>query len=200
MPITCPDRRRRTGSRHAGGSTESAFVSLHQTDDNPAPAGFIGWTSASSRFCLIAVLLISMQFTYIPIGNTPPASASATFRKTVADGPLTLAENVSAMQIGMDPHQAPAVHRLHLPLSHEQKRNLAASPASTSSAARINGYSMRGQFTNFDGTNARPRRLKLPRAARIRFQVCDKADIGFGSAFGFGNRHGFDLSHRTALR
>jgi hypothetical protein len=66
----------------------------------------------------------------------------------------------------------------------------------------FNGYNFRGQFTDPTTGNLvdMAGSTFLSAGPGLRFQFCDRADLGFGMAFGFGNQHGPDQMYRTEFR
>ncbi|MSU78444.1 MAG: hypothetical protein EXS16_10160 [Gemmataceae bacterium] len=65
-----------------------------------------------------------------------------------------------------------------------------------------NGYTYRGRFTDFpSGADTAVNGGTFANAGGgLRLQICDRFDVGFGSAFGFGNLHGPGQLYRTELR
>ncbi len=65
-----------------------------------------------------------------------------------------------------------------------------------------NGFYQHGRFTDFpSGVDTAVNGGVYANAGPgIRFQVCERLDFGFGSAFGFGNMHGPGQLYRTELR
>lgn len=177
-------------------------------DNSPSAAGFTDINTGFKSVLLDReLLLISMQFrVYIPAGN---------FRKGLGTGHVALEPSLLAhlkltsstylqMQLadwipigGTGGFQGNTIH-YHAALNHHLCSFACIDVLGT---LEFNGFSYRGQFTDVGGVvRGNGGSNFLSAGPGIRFQICDKADIGVAGAFGFGNRRGPDELIRTEMR
>jgi hypothetical protein len=194
------------------GGQASTYVTIPyrtiQSDTNPGAAGFIDMSVGFKSVLLDReLILISMQMTtYIPIGiasrglGTGHVALEPALMAHLKLTPSTYFQTQLAYWIplgGTGGFQGSVFH-YHTALNHHICSFACVDVIGT---AELNGYSFRGQFTDFGGgvvplggSNF------LSAGPGLRFQICDQVDIGLGTAFGFGNRHGPEQLYRTELR
>jgi hypothetical protein len=177
---------------------------------NNAGASGIGDMNLGVKTVLLdrELLLVTMQFrTFIPSGN---------FTAGLGTGHVSLEPSLLAalklthdtylqmqltdwIPLGGDSGFEGMVFHYHLSLNHDLWQH--GDFLNVIGTIEFNGYNYRGEFTDVTGTvvgldgsnyfNAGP---------GIRLQICDKFDMGFGAAFGFGSSHGPGQIYRTELR
>jgi len=197
------------GTPGGGASTfvETPYRSI-QTDNNPGASGFTDMNVGFKSVLLDReLLLLSMQFkTFIPIGlarnglGVGHVSLEPSLLAHLKLTPSTYLQTQLAywIPLGGTGGFMGSVFHYHASVNHNLCNFACVKVIGT---LEMNGWSYRGQFTDVDGV---ARGLNgsnfLSAGPGIRFQICDVADIGVGTAFGFGNRHGPEELYRTELR
>ncbi len=154
------------------------------------------------------LLLVTTQFrTYIPAGaftkglGTGHVSLEPSLLAALKLSPNTFLQMQLAdwIPLGGSPGFAGMVFHYHFSLNHNLWRH--GDIFNAVATMELNGYTFRGQYTDLtntaiglDGGNY------LNAGPGLRLQFCDKVDLGFGAAFGFGNGHGPGQAYRTELR
>ena len=177
--------------------------------NNPGQAGFSDMNVGVKSVLLDRdLLLISMQMkTYIPIGNftkglgTGHVSLEPSLMAALKLTPSTYLQTQLADWIPLGGTPGFAGQTIHYHASLNQNLCNQGDCFNVVGTVELNGYSFRGQFTDFPSGNA----VGLGSLSYVnvgpglRIQFCEKVDFGVGMAFGINN-HGPAQIYRTELR
>ena len=177
--------------------------------NNPGQAGFSDMNVGVKTVLLDRdLLLISMQMkTYIPIGNftkglgTGHVSLEPSLMAALKLTPSTYLQTQLADWIPLGGTPGFAGQTIHYHASLNQNLCNQGDCFNVVGTVELNGYSFRGQFTDFPSGNA----VGLGSLSYVnvgpglRIQFCEKVDFGVGMAFGINN-HGPAQIYRTELR
>jgi hypothetical protein len=155
------------------------------------------------------LLLVTTQFrTFIPIGNftaglgTGHVSLEPSLMTALKLTPKCYLQTQLAewIPLGGAPGFEGAVFHYHFALNHTLIHQ--GDCVHVVGTAELNGYSFRGQFTDFPSDKAvgLGGRNYANAGPGLRVMFCDRCDIGVGMAFGFGNGHGPAQLYRTEFR
>jgi hypothetical protein len=198
----------------AAGPGASAFFDFAyrtlDTGTNPSAAGLCDIIAGAKSVVLDReLLLVSTQFTtYIPSGNfltglgTGHVSLEPAILAALKLAPSTYLQTELAYWIplgGTSGFMGSTFH-YHFALNHNLYRH--GDFLNIVGTVELNGYTYRGQFTDFPSGVATPLsgRGYINMGPGIRVQFCDKVDIGVGAAFGLTRDHGPRELYRTELR
>jgi hypothetical protein len=179
--------------------------------DNDASAAGFGDLNAGVKTTLLdrELVLITTQFrTYAPIGNfsagfgTGHVSLEPSIMAALKITAYTYFQTQLAYWIPVGGTSGFEGSTFHYHFSLNQLLCHHGDAMNIVGTLEFNGFSYRGQYTDFpSGT-----RLDLAGTCYynagpgIRVQFCDRFDLGFGAAFGFGNLHGPGQIYRTDIR
>jgi hypothetical protein len=177
---------------------------------NPSAAG-MGDMNVGVKTVLLdrELLLVAMQFrTYILTGNftkglgTGHVSLEPSLLAALKLTPTTYFQSQLAEWIPIGGTPGFQGNTFHYHFSVNQQLYQQGDFLTLMGTLELNGYTFRGQYTDFPGgavvglqganyLNAGP---------GFRLMFCNRVDLGFGAAFGFGNGPGPEQIYRTELR
>jgi Putative MetA-pathway of phenol degradation len=178
-------------------------------DNNPSQAGF-GDISTGVKTVLLdrELLLVSTQMKVIaPAGvftsglGTGHVSLEPSLMAALKLSPSTHLQMQFADWIPLGGTPGFAGQTLHYHLSLNQNLCHQGDCLNIVGTMEFNGFSYRGQFTDALGNHVDLSGSNYYNAGPgLRMQFCDRVDLGFGAAFGFGNGHGPGQIYRTEFR
>jgi hypothetical protein len=192
----------------------SAFVEMSYLSidpiNNPTSAG-LGDLNAGVKTVLLdrELILVSTQIrTYAPVGvftaglGTGHVSLEPSLLAALKLTPSTYLQTQIADWIPFGGTPGFAGSTIHYHVSLNQNLCEIGTMLNVVGTVELNGYSFRGQFTDFPSGTAMDLSgsTYLNAGPGLRVQFCDRVDLGVGMAFGFGNGHGPGQIYRTEFR
>jgi hypothetical protein len=178
-------------------------------DNDPSAAGF-GDMNIGVKTVLLdrELLLVSTEFrTFIPIGATTRGigvghvSLEFALLAALKLTSCTYLQMEVADWIPIAGTPGFAGMTVHYHLSLNQRLCHFGDCFNILATCEFNGFSYRGEYTAFNGAVIGLAGSEFYSAGPgLRFQWCEKVDVGIGAAFGFGNLHGPEQLYRTEFR
>jgi hypothetical protein len=193
----------------ASAFVEMSYLSLEPVND-PSSAGF-GDLNAGVKAVIFdrELLLVTTQFrTYAPVGvftaglGTGHVSLEPSLLAALKLTPTTYLQMQLADWVPLGGTPGFAGMTFHYHLSLNQNLCQVGNMLNVVGTIELNGYSYRGQFTDFPSGTAvgLDGSTYLNAGPGLRVQFCDRLDFGVGMAFGFGDGHGPGQIYRTEIR
>ena len=196
-------------TKGASAFTEMSYRSI-DSGTNPSAAG-LGDINVGVKTVMLdreLILVTSQMTTYIPAGSftsglgTGPVALEPSLLTALKLTPSTFLQTQLAYWIPLGGTPGFAGSTFHYHASLNQNLYTHGEYVNVVGTMEVNGYSFRGQFTDFPSGVATPLsgRGYVNLGPGLRIQFCERLDIGVGMAFGVTREHGPAQLYRSELR